>query len=62
MNYAATFMNCIVIGRANKSQLANLIGPGSLLRDIIILVAVEHVILLIKYILETLMPDIPYWV
>ena len=55
-------MNCIVIGRANKSQLANLIGPGSLLRDIIILVAVEHVILLIKYILETLMPDIPYWV
>jgi anoctamin-10 len=62
MNYAATFVNCIVIGRANKSQLANLIGDGSVLRDAVILATVEHVILLIKYVLETLMPDVPGWV
>jgi anoctamin-10 len=62
MNYAATFMNCIVIARANNSQLQNLIGEGSFTRDIAILVATEHVILLIKYILEIAIPDVPAWV
>ena len=62
MNYAATFMNCIVIARANNSQLSNLVGKGSFLRDIMILVATEHIILLIKYLLETIIPDMPGWV
>ena len=59
MNYAATFMNCIVIARANKSQLSNLVGKGSFMRDVAILVATEHIILFIKYILEITISDIP---
>lgn len=55
-------MNCIVIARANKSQLSNLVGKGTFIRDVAILVATEHIILLIKYILEITIPDIPAWV
>ena len=62
MNYAATFMNCVVIARANKSQLTNLVGKGTFIRDVAILVATEHIILLVKYILEITIPDIPSWV
>lgn len=62
MNYAATFMNCIVIGTANKSQLTNLIGEGSDFRNTMLLAISEHVILLIKYLLEIVIPDVPYWV
>lgn len=62
MNYAATFMNCIVIGTVNKEQLSNLIGSGGNFFNIIVLVAVEHVILLIKFALEIVIPDVPYWV
>jgi hypothetical protein len=32
------------------------------MRDIIVLVAVEHIILILKYLLELVIPDIPYWV
>ncbi len=47
-------MNCIAkIGRANKSYLANLIGEGFFFRDVIVLVGVEHAILSMKYLLET---------
>jgi hypothetical protein len=62
MNYAATLMNCLVISRANNKQLTNLVGKGSFFRDIVILLATEHIILLIKYILEIAIPDVPGWV
>ena len=62
MNYSATFMNCIVIGTINKQQIYNLIGQSDNLTIVIILVAAEHILLLIKYLLDILIPDSPVWV
>ncbi|CAD8206420.1 unnamed protein product [Paramecium octaurelia] len=62
MNYCATFMNCIVIGTVNKEQFKGIIGNQNALVSAFFLAAIEHVLLLIKYILDVSIPDCPYWV
>ncbi|CAD8185858.1 unnamed protein product [Paramecium octaurelia] len=62
MNYCATFMNCIVIGTVNKEQFKGIIGNQDALVSAFFLAAIEHVLLLIKYILDVSIPDCPYWV
>jgi anoctamin-8 len=62
MNYAATLMNCVLIGFTDKVQLNDLIGEGTDLRNITILVAVEHIILVLKYIISELIDDVPEWI
>ncbi|CAK55572.1 unnamed protein product (macronuclear) [Paramecium tetraurelia] len=62
MNYCSTFMNCIVIGIVNKSEFEKLIGDTDPLFQTLVLAAIEHILLLIKYILGAAIPDCPYWV
>jgi hypothetical protein len=72
MNYAATLMNCILIGSVNQNQLINLIGKinfivifiGNLtfLEIIVLLVIVEHVILFLKYLIALIIDDVPQWI
>ncbi|CAD8119184.1 unnamed protein product [Paramecium sonneborni] len=62
MNYCATFMNCIVIGTVNKEQFKGIIGNQNALVSAFFLAAIEHILLLIKYILDVSIPDCPYWV
>jgi hypothetical protein len=53
MNYAATFMNCLVIYTTNYPQMAKLIGasgePGIELA--LILVITEHIMIIVKFVL-----------
>lgn len=37
-------------------------GPGSEIRTVSILVAIEHIVLLIKYIIAEIIDDVPQWV
>ncbi|CAD8098030.1 unnamed protein product [Paramecium sonneborni] len=62
LNYCATFMNCIVIGTVNKEQFKGIIGNQDALYSAFFLAAIEHILLLIKYILDVSIPDTPYWV
>ncbi|CAD8094475.1 unnamed protein product [Paramecium sonneborni] len=62
LNYCATFMNCIVIGTVNKEQFKGIIGNQDALYSAFFLAAIEHILLLIKYILDVSIPDCPYWV
>ncbi|CAD8181717.1 unnamed protein product [Paramecium octaurelia] len=62
LNYCATFMNCIVIGTVNKEQFKGIIGNQDALVSAFFLAAIEHILLLIKYILDVSIPDCPYWV
>lgn len=55
-------MNCIVIGIVNKSEFEKLIGDTDPLFQALVLAAIEHILLLIKYILGAAIPDCPYWV
>jgi hypothetical protein len=52
MSYAATFMNCIVIGTTNVGEINNLIGEGDILRNVFILAIVEHIIIFIKFVIS----------
>ncbi|CAD8050285.1 unnamed protein product [Paramecium sonneborni] len=62
MNYCSTFMNCLVIGIVNKAEFQGLIGDSNPLIQVLVLAAIEHILLLIKYILGIMIPDCPYWV
>ncbi|CAK71370.1 unnamed protein product (macronuclear) [Paramecium tetraurelia] len=62
MNYCSTFMNCLVIGIVNKAEFEGLIGDSNPLIQVLVLAAIEHILLLIKYILGIMIPDCPYWV
>ncbi|CAD8176392.1 unnamed protein product [Paramecium pentaurelia] len=62
LNYSSTFMNCIVIGTVNKEQFKGIIGNQDALYSAFFLAAIEHILLLIKYILDVSIPDCPYWV
>lgn len=62
MNYAATLMNCVIIWTTSSQQINNLIGEGSQLRNIQFLLAIEHTLICVKYALESIIPDVPYWV
>ncbi|CAD8159360.1 unnamed protein product [Paramecium octaurelia] len=62
MNYCSTFMNCLVIGIVNKAEFEGLIGDSNPLIQVLVLAAIEHILLLIKYLLGIMIPDCPYWV
>ena len=65
MNYAAIFVNCLVILYVNYKELNKLLGSSPHMHGIemlIILVAAEHIIILIKFLLQIIIDDTPHWV
>ena len=62
MNYFSTVMNCVIIYTTNKESLANLIGPGTTLRDAIFLFFIEHTLMMVKFFFDLVIPDNPEWV
>ncbi|CAD8137640.1 unnamed protein product [Paramecium pentaurelia] len=69
VGYIGTIINCLTIYYANQDQLNNLIGKvnetdesSQALRNFLLLIAAEHIVIGIKFIIETVIPDEPGWV
>jgi hypothetical protein len=55
-------MNCVITGITYNERFAIILGDGSKLRTISILVAVEHIVIMIKFIIAEIIDDVPAWV
>lgn len=62
MSYSATMMNCIITGITYNERFAIILGDGTRLRTITILVAVEHIVILVKFLIAEFIDDVPGWV
>lgn len=55
-------MNCVITGITYNERFALILGDGSRLRTISILLAVEHIVMMIKFVIAELIDDVPGWV
>ncbi|CAD8136075.1 unnamed protein product [Paramecium octaurelia] len=70
VGYIGTVINCLTIYQANQDQLNNLIGGQDsqtnketfALRNFLLLIAAEHIVIGLKFLIEQVIPDEPVWV